>query len=132
MSFGWFPKMNLSICITIPLMLSAFFFCMSFPRLHDSRGAVASDHGSRIVPVRFLYWDPRAQRVCVMGSFNEWSPQAHCMKWESEVWSITVLLSPGRYQYLFLIDGKTRQKDPGALFAQDNGFGEENSVLVVE
>jgi len=132
MSVGWFRKKNLSICVTISLMLSTFFFCMSFPPLHDSCGVLASDHGSRTVPVRFLYRDPQAQRVCVMGSFNEWSPHAHCMNWERGVWSITVLLSPGRYEYHFLIDGRIRQKDPGALFAQDNGFGEENSVLVVE
>lgn len=131
MSFAWLRKMTFSIRITIALLVNVLVVAIALPLLHGSDGTMTLDLRSA-VPVKFLYRDSRAQRVCVTGSFNEWSPHAHCMKRESDVWSITVLLSPGRYQYLFLIDDKVRKKDPGALLAQYNGFGEENSVLVVE
>ena len=132
MSFACFWKKRRSIRITCVTLLSALVLFMCLPLLCGSRGSMASNHCSAAVPVKFLYKDPRAHRVCVRGSFNEWSSQAHCMKRENDGWSITVFLAPGRYQYIFLIDGIVRQKDPDALLSQDNEFGEENSVLVVE
>lgn len=132
MSSTCLRKMSLSRRITDAVLLCALVFSMCLANAHDTDGAMGSNRRSGAIPVKFLYRAPRAQWVCVTGSFNQWSPQAHCMKRESGAWSITVFLPPGRYQYLFLVDGKVRQKDPGALLSQDNGFGEENSVLVVE
>jgi hypothetical protein len=51
---------------------------------------------------------------------------------QGQAWTLTVFLAPGRYHYAFLIDGRRWQPDPGALLFEDNGFGGENSVLIVE
>lgn len=48
---------------------------------------------------------PRARSVAVVGSFNEWDPSAHRLRRESDEWTIAVSLPPGRYAYLFLVDG---------------------------
>jgi 1,4-alpha-glucan branching enzyme len=56
------------------------------------------------IPVVFSYVDSQAQKVCLAGSFNQWSAQAFCMKKDKGLWTLSVSLSPGRYQYLFLID----------------------------
>lgn len=113
-------------------LLSAAILSMTSPLLGASGRATPSSHPVGRIPVKFVYPDSRAQKVCVMGSFNEWSSGAHCMKREGDGWSVTVFLAPGRYQYMFLIDGNIRQQDPGALLTQDNGFGDANCVLVVE
>ena len=84
------------------------------------------------IPVVFIYADRQAQRVCLAGSFNQWSSQSHCMQKENEIWSLSVPLQPGRYQYLFRVDDQTWKLDPGAPLTEDNGFGSKNSVLLVE
>lgn len=82
--------------------------------------------------VRFMYVDGQATAVCVTGSFNAWSEHADRMSRSGDTWSATVSLAPGRYQYVFVVDGRLWRADPGNPLAEDDGFGTKNSVLVVE
>lgn len=82
--------------------------------------------------VHFSYIDKRAKSVCVAGDFNGWSKAAHCMTKTGESWSLDLKLAPGRYQYLFVIDGQVWRPDPGAFLNESNGFGGKNSVLIVD
>jgi hypothetical protein len=84
------------------------------------------------VPVSIRYVDLHAQKVCIAGNFNQWSPESHCMKNERGTWSIQLRLSPGRYQYIFVIDGRLWKTDPDSPIKEESGFGTENSVFVVE
>lgn len=84
------------------------------------------------IPVHFTYTDGRANRVSVAGSFNEWSMQSHPMHRQGNVWSLDVVLQPGRYQYAFVVDDCTWEPDPGAVLSEDTGFGTLDSVLIVE
>jgi hypothetical protein len=84
------------------------------------------------VSVGFVYVDDQASAVCVAGSFNGWSEEADCMTPSGDIWSVAVSLRPGRHQYMFVVDSRFWRKDPGAQLAEDDGFGSENSVLVVE
>ncbi|MBW2091523.1 MAG: isoamylase early set domain-containing protein [Deltaproteobacteria bacterium] len=70
--------------------------------------------------------------VCLCGDFNDWSTESHCFKKQGGVWTIRVLLPPGRYRYAFLLDGEKWTPDPKALFQEDDGFGMKNSILIVE
>jgi 1,4-alpha-glucan branching enzyme len=45
-------------------------------------------------------------------------------------WSITVPLAPGRYEYKFLVDGRTWWNDPAAPTVP-NVWGSENSYVDV-
>jgi len=76
--------------------------------------------------------DAQAQKVCIAGSFNQWSTQSHCMKKNKNTWTLKLSLSPGRYPYLFLIDDRISKLDPGAALTEESGFGTKNSILVVE
>ena len=69
--------------------------------------------------------------VCITGDFNGWSKDSNCLLKTGKTWSIALPLPPGRYQYAFILDGRTWIKDPSALLSADNGFGSENSVLIV-
>jgi 1,4-alpha-glucan branching enzyme len=47
------------------------------------------------------------------------------------VWTIDVPLEPGVYQYAFVVDGAEWRPDPRAVSHVDDGFGRENSVVIV-
>jgi hypothetical protein len=55
------------------------------------------------------------------------------MNWDKDrqVWTITLWLPQGRHEYAFWVDHGKVDSDPGALFFQDDGFGNQNSVLVL-
>lgn len=84
------------------------------------------------IPVRFIYVDPAASSVCVAGSFNGWSGQSDCMSREGNAWTVALMLSPGRHEYAFVVDGSSWRPDPEAFLSEDSGFGRLNSVLIVE
>ncbi len=77
------------------------------------------------------FQDPGAKTVCVAGSFNEWKPEkAPLLRKNNGVWVGDVVLSPGRYEYLFVVDGQW-VPDPKASETVRNPFGGKNSVLMV-
>jgi hypothetical protein len=79
--------------------------------------------------VRFVYVAPGAARVSVVGDFNQWNPSAMPLRRLSDgTWIADVPLTPGRYAYAFMVDGKI-EVDPVAPRAESD-FG-ENSVLMV-
>lgn len=88
--------------------------------------------GQEEISVQFQYRSSEAKTVCIAGSFNQWSAQADCMQREGDKWTTHLSLPRGRYSYVFVLDGTTRQADPGAVLDEDNGFGGKNSVLIVE
>ena len=72
-------------------------------------------------------------RISVVGSFNSWNPETTLMEEvERGKWETTIVLSPGRYPYKFLIDNKTRIGDPSCKLEEPDGFGGINSVLIVK
>jgi hypothetical protein len=77
---------------------------------------------------------PYASTVDVIGSFNKWTPSGFRMLWDEsrKLWVLPLALEKGRYEYAFLVDGKKVVPDPGALLQQDDGFGNQNSILIVE
>ena len=58
-------------------------------------------------PVVFTVHAEKGKAVYLAGSFNEWSTAAKKMayKTKSGIYSATVQLAPGEYQYKFVIDG---------------------------
>lgn len=74
---------------------------------------------------------PDAKAVVVTGSFNDWNQEEHQAKRNKNgVWKVKVALPPGRYEYLFLVDGNwwTDPENPTTVW---NSFGSANSVLEV-
>jgi 1,4-alpha-glucan branching enzyme len=75
-----------------------------------------------------------AQRVVIVGDFNNWSTNSDPMydREEKGWWSITLPLKPGRYEYKYLIDGKKWMPDPENPKKIEDGFGGYNSVVEVD
>lgn len=81
--------------------------------------------------VRFQIAAPDSARsVAVSGTFSEWKPIA-LKKTTGNVWSGTVAIRPGTYQYGFLINGKDWFVPADAPDAIDDGFGRKNVTLIV-
>ena len=83
--------------------------------------------------VQFVFVAPRASRVALVGDFNDWSSTATPMQPAAVggVWSVTVPLPTGRYQYAFVVDGREWRPDPAAPTAPVDDFGARNSVVTV-
>lgn len=75
---------------------------------------------------------PAARTVSVAGSFNRWYPISHPLSGPDLLgrWTVSIDLPPGRYEYLFVIDGRDWVLDPAAP-SIDSGLGERNSIVTV-
>lgn len=71
-----------------------------------------------------------AERVVVIGDFNDWDPGATPLIRHDGEWSATVALKPGRYRYAFLVDGKQLEADPAGPAASDEFGGPASAVTV--
>lgn len=89
--------------------------------------------------LEFVCHAPEAKTVYLAGSFNGWDPNDTLMaRSRSGDWRATLPLSPGRYEYKFVIDGRW-VCDAGCSDAPShrcpvcvtNAFGTMNKVVEV-
>lgn len=96
-------------------------------------GACPKAQSAAKVPVTFTVHADKGKTVYVAGCFNKWDPTAKKMAYKAKqgLYSATVNLAPGEYQYKFVIDG-TWCADPENANAVPNDQGTFNSVIVVK
>jgi hypothetical protein len=89
--------------------------------------------GADRVAIQFVYVDPAASSVALVGDFNGWDPAATPLARApaGELWIATVPLPPGRHRYAFIVDGARWAPDPTAPRAGGEDFGLPNSVVTV-
>lgn len=91
-------------------------------------GARAADNTR---PVTFSLYAPEAGSVQLAGDFTQWeSAPVSLTRQETGLWSATLKLPPGRYQYRLLVDGQW-QNDPHCPELVPNQFGTANCVCAV-
>ena len=114
------------------LILSAGWVFQAVPpnRTPDSAPRASAGH----VPVVFRFRAADAQTVSVMGSFNHWDPKEHAMVRDPETgdWILRVNLSPGKHDYVFLVNGEKIASDPHADIYKADEYGNQNSILFVK
>ena len=82
--------------------------------------------------VHFTLSAPEAQNVFLLGDFNGWETDPHSLKKDKKGnWKISLNLTPGKYEYRFLVDGEW-QNDPNCAAFVHNTFGSENCLLTLE
>ena len=83
--------------------------------------------------VTFTVHADKGKAVYIAGEFNKWNPTAKKMayKAKSGLYTATVKLAAGTYQYKFVIDG-TWCADPENANAVANDQGTFNSVIEVK
>ncbi len=92
-------------------------------------GGVKMKKGER--KVVFQLKAPAATRVSLSGDFNAWDGEGIPLKrGRGGLWSTTLGLKPGRYEYRFIVDGQWIT-DPENSLSAPNPFGSQNSVKEV-
>ena len=76
---------------------------------------------------------PDARSVHVVGTFNDWRPGTIALEDldHDGVWTATVVLPTGTYEYMFVVDGERWVPDHLADRLVADDFGRENSVVIV-
>ena len=70
-----------------------------------------------------------AEKVCVVGEFNDWSRTAHPMERDDDGFVAHIPLEPGRsYRFRYLLDDERWENDWAADAYVPNEFGGEDSV----
>ena len=96
--------------------------------------------------ILFQYDAPSARQVNLAGNFpdNEWLRYGNKIDIMHDdgkngdkiagdgIWSIVKQLVPGRYEYKFVVDRNSWIEDPNAIETIDDGYGGDNSVLIVK
>lgn len=80
--------------------------------------------------VKFSIAAESGSKVFVAGSFNDWDGEKTKLAEKSGVFSKSVLLAPGRYEYKFVVNG-IWTVDPECADWVPNGHGSLNSVIEV-
>lgn len=82
--------------------------------------------------IEFLFnAPPFAEAVFLAGDFNDWNGKKHCMKkGRIGVWEKTLMLSPGTYEYKYIVDGNWQE---GVSISEKrmNSFGTYNNLIVI-
>lgn len=90
--------------------------------------------GSAAAALRQVHFEilaPEAREVHLAGTFDDWCPTTLPMfRMENGIWIKEVMLAPGEYEYLFVVDGVWKP-DPKASASRPNPFGGENSLITV-
>ena len=132
----WTPHtMQWNLAQAAALLVLAVAAGFGVSRAIDSRGPGATGTPTATptpVLVRLVVLQPAARSVHAVGDFNGWDPaRTSLQQVSSGVWSVTLPLTPGRYEYMFVVDGQRWVGDPAAVEQADDGFGSRNAVLEV-
>lgn len=82
--------------------------------------------------IRFTLEAPGASTVAVTGDFLEWRPEGVPLsRLPSGEWAGEIRMPAGVHHYAFVVDGREWMADPATSSRVEDGFGHENSLLIV-
>jgi 1,4-alpha-glucan branching enzyme len=95
--------------------------------------------------VVFRYEAPQARHVNLCGNWNDndWCGTRGTGRFDHDIgamhdddgdgiWEIEIYLEPGRYEYKYSVDWGVRwEQDPNNPVGVDDGFGGQNSILIL-
>lgn len=82
--------------------------------------------------ITFSFNAPDAKKVTLVGEFNNWDRAKHPMKCDDNgLWTKTIMLEPGIYEYKFLED-ENWMLDTKNEHSRRNCYGTFNSLITVK
>ncbi len=130
----WAPRVvRWNIATALALSLVLVVTALTWKAL-SSRTPVGPELRSVVTLFRFSLDAPGARQVFLAGDFNGWRTDEILL---ADVtgrghFSVTLPLKPGRYAYMFVVDGATWITDPRAEAYRDDGFGNKNALVNIE
>ena len=126
-------RTNLILFAIGVLAIAAAFVFLLF-RSNSKSGATAASGDTAKVNVVFRTYAPDANSVIVSGNFNAWQTnQLYLQKQVNGFWEIGISLSPGRYEYKFLVDSEwVHDKLNPVKVPVPAPFWGYNSIIVVK
>jgi len=114
-----------AVATTAAVLFFTFTFLFNAP--------VATPICSSEVQFSLKLGDLASNSVAIAGDFNGWNPEDNILEDPDGdgVWTGTLNLEPGRYEYMFVLDGEKWVPDPNALRFVKDGFGNRNSILEI-
>jgi len=92
---------------------------------------VANTGEAPLVLHQFIYYQKGLKSISLVGQFNDWDADSTALTEVSPgVWTVTLPLRPGVYEYQFMLNGTQRVTDP-TMPQVSNDFGSPNSVVTV-
>jgi|SRR5688572_6569590 hypothetical protein len=97
----------------------------------DGLTPVANTGAEPLVVHQFTYYQKGLQSISLEGDFNDWNADSTSLTEVSPgVWTVSLRLRPGVYEYQFILNGKQRVADP-TMPQTSSDFGSPNSVVTV-
>jgi hypothetical protein len=134
---NWIWKWSLVFTTILLVLAGAKWEHFRVQELHkeiDQLERYISDLKQKPIPTHFVFYSASAKSVHIVGSFNDWQIKEQFRMvnlTDDGIWSITVMLKPGQYEYMYLVDGKNWVTDPSAIDYRSDGFGNKNSIVDV-
>lgn len=92
---------------------------------------VANSGEAALVLHQFTYYQKGLESIALVGGFNDWDADSTRLTEVSPgVWTVSLRLRPGVYEYQFILNGKQRVTDP-TMPQTSSDFGSPNSVVKV-
>lgn len=103
------------------------------PDPHNSIYHVTAGEKNSVISVEpnhcfILSGFPKASRVILAGTFNDWNPDGYTMQRNGDKWELSLYLPPGKHLYKFIVDGQW-MIDPGNPYWEQNEHNTGNSIL---
>ena len=124
-----FPRLSFRLVGTAAAAALIVFFAFTFIFNTPDTSLICSAEVQFSLKIN----DNKAHVVAIAGDFNGWNPQANILE-DPEgdgIWTGTLKLEPGRYEYMFVMDGEKWFPDPNALRYVKDGFGNKNAILEI-
>lgn len=130
----WAPRAlrwNLASAVALSLVLAAAPLVW---KTWPSRAPEVLGQRSAVTAIRFSLDAAGARQVALAGDFNGWQPDGIFLTDTTGRghFSVTLPLKPGRYAYMFVVDGASWVTDPRAEAYRDDGFGNQNALVTIE
>ncbi|KAL8161539.1 hypothetical protein V2J09_013028 [Rumex salicifolius] len=95
----------------------------------EKRNMITDSHKAvQLLRTTCVVWPNSASEVLLTGSFDGWATQRKMVKSSNGVFSLSLRLYPGRYEFKFIVDGVWKV-DP--LRPTINNNGNENNQLII-
>ena len=98
------------------------------PKAKSPKRAVAKKIAPKVTS--FTFYAPESKVIKVGGDFNKWKI-AKLKSAKTGIWTTSLKLKPGRYEYRFVVDGCWENDNQRQTELVDSGHGQANNVLVI-